>query len=288
VLHLTAELPAGALPALYRAADVLVHPYRGEGFGLPMLEAMACGLPVVHTAAGPSREFVPDGGGWALPARRVELDGHVGGRELAGPGWWHEVDHDALVGALRAAAADPAERARRGAVAHAAAQAWTWTAAGAALARVLDELDAEALPLARAAGTAVLPEARAATVLLAADWDDEAAWTAALARWVAAVPAGADVSLVLPVAPERGDAVAARALTALVERGHDPEQVPDLLLLPWTARDVAPLVAAVDAVLLDERQAADPPAALVRRARRVLAPGDEAAAAALAPATVPA
>ena len=40
--------------SLYRACDVLVHPYRGEGFAMPVLEAMACGLPVIVTNGGPT------------------------------------------------------------------------------------------------------------------------------------------------------------------------------------------------------------------------------------------
>src|SRR5262249_2135899 len=53
VLYLTDDLPEDDLPRLYSSCDALVHPYRGEGFGLPVLEAMACGLPVVVTAGGP-------------------------------------------------------------------------------------------------------------------------------------------------------------------------------------------------------------------------------------------
>jgi glycosyltransferase involved in cell wall biosynthesis len=35
------------LPALYRGADLFIYPSLYEGFGLPVLEAMACGTPVL-------------------------------------------------------------------------------------------------------------------------------------------------------------------------------------------------------------------------------------------------
>ncbi len=43
------ELPHYQLATLYRSADCYVSTTRGEGWGLPLLEAMACGLPAIAT-----------------------------------------------------------------------------------------------------------------------------------------------------------------------------------------------------------------------------------------------
>ncbi|CAG0935231.1 mannosyl-N-acetyl-alpha-D-glucosaminyl-diphospho-ditrans,octacis-undecaprenol 3-alpha-mannosyltransferase / alpha-1,3-rhamnosyltransferase [Thermoflexales bacterium] len=50
------------LPVLYSAADALVMPSLYEGFGLPVLEAMACGTPVVVAQAGPLPEVAGEAG----------------------------------------------------------------------------------------------------------------------------------------------------------------------------------------------------------------------------------
>ena len=46
-VRLLGAVPDAVLPALYAAADALAFPSLYEGFGLPLLEAMACGTPVV-------------------------------------------------------------------------------------------------------------------------------------------------------------------------------------------------------------------------------------------------
>ena len=75
----TAELPlpAGAehvvqpqqdrIRDVYAAADVWLVASRSEGFGLPILEAMACRTPVVATPTGAAPELVEAGGGVVVP-----------------------------------------------------------------------------------------------------------------------------------------------------------------------------------------------------------------------------
>ena len=54
------SVPDADLPALYAAAGAFVFPSRCEGFGLPPLEAMACGTPVVTSSASSLPEVVGD------------------------------------------------------------------------------------------------------------------------------------------------------------------------------------------------------------------------------------
>ena len=57
---LTGTVADDHMPALYRAADVLVMPSLREGFGLVVLEALACGTPTVTSAIAPFTEHLGD------------------------------------------------------------------------------------------------------------------------------------------------------------------------------------------------------------------------------------
>ncbi len=60
--HFTGWIDEADKPALYSGADAMLFPSRYEGFGLPPLESMACGTPVVASNAGSLPEIVGEGG----------------------------------------------------------------------------------------------------------------------------------------------------------------------------------------------------------------------------------
>ena len=115
--YISTSLAENELPGLYTACDCLVHPYRGEGFGLPILEALACGLPVVVTQYGPALDFCDDLCAYFLPARLVHFpDKRVGDLETVDHPWLAEPDAGVLEHVLRHIRAHPEEARTKGEV----------------------------------------------------------------------------------------------------------------------------------------------------------------------------
>jgi len=112
-LRLLGPVADPLLPGLYAGAEAFALPSRYEGFGLPVLEAMACGTPVVAADA-------------------TALPGTCGGAALlAAP------DGEAFRAALARLLGDPAERERLRAAGRARAAPFTWDATARAVDAVL-------------------------------------------------------------------------------------------------------------------------------------------------------
>jgi glycosyltransferase involved in cell wall biosynthesis len=112
---LTEELDDASLAALYRGADAFVLPYRAEGFCMPLIEAMACGKPVIATGEGPAVEFCSAEEGYLLPATEVPVpDSAPPLGPLSGEWTWFEPDVSALARTLRHAYEHREEAAARG------------------------------------------------------------------------------------------------------------------------------------------------------------------------------
>ena len=68
-----------AMATLYQVADAYVSPYRAEGFNIPVLEAAACGIPVICTRGGPTDDFVTDEFARRIDSRLLKIN--VDGKE---------------------------------------------------------------------------------------------------------------------------------------------------------------------------------------------------------------
>ena len=68
-------IPDGELVSLYSRAEALVQPSLMEGFGLPAVEAMACGTPVLSSRAGSLPEVVGDAGSSSSRPRSTRSPG---------------------------------------------------------------------------------------------------------------------------------------------------------------------------------------------------------------------
>jgi glycosyltransferase involved in cell wall biosynthesis/predicted Zn-dependent protease len=113
--YISHSLSDDELAGLYTACSVLVHPYRGEGFGLPIAEAMASGIPAIVTGMGAALDFCTADTGYLIPAyKRFVAEKRIGDMETIGQPWLAEPDVDALTALMQFAAANPEDVRRRG------------------------------------------------------------------------------------------------------------------------------------------------------------------------------
>ena len=122
LLYLGERRSAREMADLLRAADVYVAPYLAEGFNLPVLEAAACGVPVICTAGGATDDFVDPSFAWRIRSQPDSVRTDMG---FVGAVMQPSVEH--LTELMRQAASDPDAARRMGAAGAAhVARKFTW------------------------------------------------------------------------------------------------------------------------------------------------------------------
>jgi glycosyltransferase involved in cell wall biosynthesis len=256
IVLLDDDLSTDEVAALYRSCDVLVHPYRGEGFAMPVLEAMACGLPVIATAGGPTDEFLPAEAGWRIESRQVLFaEDRIDTLQTRGRPWVLEPDPAHLVALLRQAdTTDDDDLEARGRAGRAAAQDYSWDAVAA---RYQDRITALAARRPRPSSAAVhepfpLEEEVALGVLATPAWRRSDRLGELLAEWVAATTRDTNACLYLladPGVDGPPEDLEAHILSAAEVAGIDIEGGADInvLMEPAVAERDVRLHAAVHA-----------------------------------------
>jgi len=117
------EPPTGDILDAYAAADIYVSPSREDSFGMPVAEAMACGLPVITSAFAGVSSLIHDG-----------TDGFV----LRDP---HDVE--SLAKLIRMLYEQPELRSRMGQAAARITLEWTWERNASAVWQLLQEASAK-------------------------------------------------------------------------------------------------------------------------------------------------
>jgi glycosyltransferase involved in cell wall biosynthesis len=135
---------------LYGQMHLFVSPFRGEGYAMKIIDAMALGLPVMMPAFGGPLEYAPAGGFLPLEFDEISLGKcYDTDHYLVGPGaYWCQVREDSLVEALRSYLVNPAAAEQAAVVSRAhVLSRYTWKNAALSLVQALhrwrDEVEAK-------------------------------------------------------------------------------------------------------------------------------------------------
>ena len=229
------DMTDAEVASLYRAADALVHPYRGEGFGMPIAEAMACGLPAIVTGYGAALDFCDAQTAYLIPAQLKAVADNQTDLPPSSVGYWlAEPDRGALGQLMRHVGNNPAQARAVGERARERMQGYGWPHITA---KYLERIQCLAgrTPLRHRPVEPVRLDGRRAVAFLHHPRWREAGWEQVLASYCSTFSAEDDVTLVLLQDPDQGmpqHAIVERVNTTLLQSGLEAERMPDLLLVP--------------------------------------------------------
>jgi GT2 family glycosyltransferase len=143
-VSLNQVVPTYQLGMVYRSADCFVLTTRGEGWGMPILEAMACGVPVIATGWSAQCDFMNAGNAYPIAIDRLipavaKCPYYAGFR-------WAEPSYTDLRRLMRYVYTNPGEAGAKGQKASAEVSSrWTWDNAALKIIARLDEIAATLL-----------------------------------------------------------------------------------------------------------------------------------------------
>jgi glycosyltransferase involved in cell wall biosynthesis len=112
IILINGYIPQDEMPGLYAAANCFVLPTRGEGYGRPYLEALACQLPVIATNWSGQRDFLNKNNSYLIESKLTAVPASVDFEVYAGHRWAEpSIDH--LRHLMRQVYSRPEEARRR-------------------------------------------------------------------------------------------------------------------------------------------------------------------------------
>ena len=74
VIYIDDNLSDKQMASIYKSCRFIIHPYRAEGFGMHIQEAVACGCYPILPVKGPHQEFIAEEAGLRIPTTRKMID----------------------------------------------------------------------------------------------------------------------------------------------------------------------------------------------------------------------
>ena len=122
---------------MYQDADIFVSATMGEGFNLPGLEAMSCGLPTIQTGFGGQTDYMTERDSWYIDFDLVQAPNDIMYEEVK----WGLPDVPHLRKLMRYCYENRDECAKRGIEARKTAEKWTWDITAKNAIKFLEEVE---------------------------------------------------------------------------------------------------------------------------------------------------